>query len=196
WLTQDPASPHVREGASLSTATPIDTNYNPANAYLDDTRITMSSGFERPVLNGARWTLLGSYSHSGHRMLRGFLTDVPRPPSDATGFLETIDVNDVDADSHLITRERAHVVFVAGGDFLFGNGEGRGAVFDYTVPLVGPAPSVPEPSTLDRDAESRRQFIGAYVSAEWRPRRPGPGSARPRPHHTPHRPRASRAPAP
>src|SRR5262249_11169353 len=106
---------------------------------------------------------------SGQRMLRGFLTDVSNSPNNATGFLETIDINDIYADTHLITPERSHVVLVAGGDFLFGNGEGRGAVFDYTVPLSGPAPSVPEPSTLDRDAESRRQFIGAYVSAEWRP---------------------------
>src|SRR5262249_38155826 len=188
WLTQDPASPHVREGASLSTATPIDTNYNPANAYVDDTRITVSSGFDRPGIKGSRWTLTGSYSHSGQRMLRGFLTDVSNSPNNATGFLETIDINDIYADTHLITPERSHVVLVAGGDFLFGNGEGRGAVFDYTVPLSGPAPSVPEPSTLDRDAESRRQFIGAYVSAEWRPRPRGRRPPRPRPAPTAERP--------
>ena len=32
WLGQEPASPHVREGAALSTATPLDANYNPADA--------------------------------------------------------------------------------------------------------------------------------------------------------------------
>src|SRR5262249_8271900 len=30
WLTQNPASPHVRQGAVLSSATPLDANYNPA----------------------------------------------------------------------------------------------------------------------------------------------------------------------
>jgi len=169
WLTQDPASPHAREGTALSTATPLDTNYNPANAYIDETRLTVASGFERAAMKDARWTLTGSYSHSGQRMLRGFLTAIANTPDNATGFLETIDVNDIYVDSHLVTAERSHVVLVAGGDFLFGNGEGRGAVFNYSVPLTGPAPSVPEPTTLDRDAESRRQFIGAYGSAEWRP---------------------------
>lgn len=44
WLRQDPASPHPREGASLSTAVPIDANYNPADAFLDDTRVTGTFG--------------------------------------------------------------------------------------------------------------------------------------------------------
>src|SRR5262249_56598826 len=143
------------------------------------------AGFDRRASKGSRWTLAGSYSHPGQRMLRGFLTDVSNSPNNATGFLETIDINDIYADTHLITPERSHVVLVAGGDFLFGNGEGRGAVFDYTVPLSGPAPSVPEPSTLDRDAESRRQFIGAYVSAEWPPPRPPPPPPPPRPRTPP-----------
>lgn len=37
-LQQDPATPHVREGAALSTATPLDANYNPAGAYVNQNR--------------------------------------------------------------------------------------------------------------------------------------------------------------
>jgi outer membrane receptor protein involved in Fe transport len=169
WLTQNPASPHVREGKALSAATPLDANYNPANAFLDDTRVSVASGFERPVMDEAKWSLTGSYSHSSQRIMRGFLTDVSNTPTNATGFRENIDINDIYVDSHLVTAERSHVRFVAGGDFLFGNGEGRGAVFTYTAPLVGSAPTVTEPSTLDRDTGSRRQFFGAYASAEWTP---------------------------
>ena len=169
WLTQNPASPHVRDGAALTTATPLDANYNPANAFLDDTRLSVASGFERPVGGGATWSLTGSYSHSGQRIMRGFLTDLSNTPNNATGFRENIDINDIYVDSHVVTAEKSHVRFVAGGDFLFGNGEGRGAVFTYTTPLVGSAPSVIEPSTLDRDSGSRRSFFGGYVSAEWTP---------------------------
>ena len=49
-------------------------------------------------------------------------------------------------------------------------GEGRGATFTYTAPLAASsAPIVTEPTTLNLDTESRRQFFGGYVSAEWSP---------------------------
>src|SRR5439155_20794371 len=54
WLTQNPASPLVREGAALSTATPLDADYNPADAFLDDTRFSIAVGQERPILHNAR----------------------------------------------------------------------------------------------------------------------------------------------
>ena len=170
WLTQSPASPHVREGTALSTATPLDANYNPANAFLDDTRVTVAAGTERPVLHDARWSLTGSYSHSAQGIFRGFLTDVSNSRNNAAGFREDIDVNDIYADTHVTWPARSHVQIIAGGDFLFGNGEGHGATFAYTAPLAAAsAPSVTEPTTLNLDAESRRRFFGGYVSAEWTP---------------------------
>jgi outer membrane receptor protein involved in Fe transport len=170
WLAQTPASPHAREGAALSTATPLDANYNPADAFLDDTRFTVAAGTERPVLDNARWSLTGSFSHSGQRIFRGFLTDVSNTSHNATGFRENIDVNDIYADTHITWPKASHVQFIAGGDFLFGNGEGKGATFTYTAPLAGTsAPVVTEPTSLNLDSESRRQFLGGYVSAEWTP---------------------------
>lgn len=170
WLTQDPASPHVRAGAVLATATPLDANYNPANAFLDDTRFSVGFGHERPVLHGARWSLTGSYSHSGQAIFRGFLTDVADSRDNATGFREDIDVNDIYADTHVTWPATSRVQVTAGGDFLFGNGEGRGATFVYTAPLAATtAPAVTKPTMLNLDAESRRQFFGGYLSAEWTP---------------------------
>ena len=59
---------------------------------------------------------------------------------------------------------------MTGADLLFANGEATGATFTYTAPLNGASQTtVPEPTTLDKDAESRRIFVGAYGSAEWRP---------------------------
>ena len=170
WLEQNPASPHVREGAALSTATPLDANYNPANAFLDDTRLSFSFGTERAVMNDARWTTIASYSHSAQSIFRGFLSDVSNTPKNATGFREDIDVNDVYASSYVTWPVRPHLQMVAGGDFLLGNGEGRGATFSYTVPLTGAmATAVTEPTTLNLDAESRRVFGGGYAQLEWTP---------------------------
>ena len=78
--------------------------------------------------------MLGSYTHSAQRSSAGFLTDVSDTPDNATGFRENIDVNDLYGDVHLTFAERSHVRLVAGGDLLFGNGEGRGATFLYTAP--------------------------------------------------------------
>lgn len=170
WLNQDPASPHVREGSALSTATPLDANYNPAGAFLDDTRISFAFGAERTVRTNARWTTTASYSHSAQRMFRGFLTDVSNTLNNATGFKENIDINDLYADTHVIWPVASKVQFIVGGDFLFGNGEGRGATFTYTVPLSGTVVNpVAEPTTLDLDSESRRLFSGGYAQLEWTP---------------------------
>ena len=169
WLGQQPASPHVREGPALTTATPLDANYNPADAFLDDTRLTFAFGTERTVMNDARWTTTASYSHLGQSIFRGFLTDVSNTANNATGFREDIEVHDIYSDSHVTWSMRTHVRVVAGGDFLFGNGEGTGATFTYTVPLSGAASPVTAPATLNLDTGSRRAFSGGYAQVEWTP---------------------------
>ena len=170
WLNQQPASPHAREGAELTASTPLDANYNPADAFVDDTRVSVAFGIDRAIGSAGRWGTTASYSHSGQSMFRGFLKDVSNSPDNATGFRENIDMHDVYADTHLVWPVRSAVQLVAGGDFLFGNGEGRGATFGYTVPLSGvPATPVAEPTTLNLDAENRRAFSGAYAQLEWTP---------------------------
>ncbi|MFL5567182.1 MAG: TonB-dependent receptor [Gemmatimonadaceae bacterium] len=169
-LHQQPASPHPREGASLSAAVPLDANYNPADAYLNENRVAIAAGFERPVFGLASWGTTASYSFSGQRMFRGFLTDISDTPDNASGFKETIEINDIYADSHLIWSSVPQFRFLTGVDALFASGEGKGATFAYTVPLDGSTQAaVAEPSTLDLDSESERRFLGAYGSTEWRP---------------------------
>ena len=170
WLTQDPASPHPREGRVLSTSVQVDSNYNPARAFLDDARFSAAYGTEREIGGGAKWSVTGSFSHSSQRIFRGFLTDISNTANNATGYRENIDVNDVYVDSHIAWPERAHIRFVVGADLLFGSGEGRGATFTYTAPLAAAlAPAVPEPATLGLDTGARRTFGGVYALAEYTP---------------------------
>jgi iron complex outermembrane receptor protein len=169
-LRQDPASPHPREGGSLSSAVPLDANHNPAGAYLNENRIALMGGFERPIRGEATWGTTASYTFSGQRMFRGFLTDISNTPNNAAGFKENININDVYADTHVIWPVFSHVRFMTGADALFASGEARGATFTYTAPLDGLSQaSVAEPSTLDKDAGDERRFLGAYTSAEWQP---------------------------
>lgn len=177
WLTADlnilgqsPASPHPREGAGLTAKTPLDANYNPDGAYVDETRLFFSGGFERPVVHGATWSGTASYTHSAQGMFRGFLTDVSNGANNAAGFKEEIDINDLYADTHIVWPAHANVRWLAGADVLAAAGEGKGATFTYTAPLTAAsAPRVNEPSTLNLDSGSDRLFFGAYGSAEWRP---------------------------
>jgi len=170
FLDQGPASPHPREGPGLSTQVPLDANYNPADASIEEARFALSGGWERPVLNGATWGTTLSYTFSKQDMFRGFLTDISNTPNNASGFKEEIDVNDIYGDTHLIFRQKSNVRFMTGADLLIATGEGKGATFDYTVPLnASTATTVPEPSTLDKDSESERTFAGIYGMAEWRP---------------------------
>lgn len=169
-LNQNPASPHPRQGAVLSASVPLDANYNPANARLNETRLALSVGHDRQVMGDARWSLTGSYTHSGQDIFRGFITNIANAANNASGFVESIDVNDIYADTHITWPARSHVQLVAGGDFLFANGEGRGATFNYTVPLsAATATSVTEPSTLNLDSGNRRSFFGGYALAEFTP---------------------------
>lgn len=169
-LRQDPASPHPREGTSLSTAVAVDANYNPANARMNEDRFALSAGFDRPAMKGGTWGTTISVTHSAQKMFRGFLTDISNNANNASGFLENIDVNDAYADTHLIWPEKSHMRFMLGADALFAGGEAKGATFNYTVPLnASTATSVAEPTTLDKDAEDQRLFLGAYASTDWHP---------------------------
>jgi len=119
-------------------------------------------------LMGTAWATMASFTHSSQRMFRGFLTNIANTSGNSSGFKENIDINDLYADTHLIWPSRSNVRFMTGADALLAFGEAKGAVFTYTAPLSGAfAPPVPEPSTLDRDAEDERMFWGAYGSAEW-----------------------------
>src|SRR6185436_9862072 len=125
---------------------------------------------DRPVLKGSQWSTMASFTHSAQSMFRGFLTDISDSPNNASGFRENIDVNDLYLDSHILWAARGKLRFMTGADVLFANGEAKGATFSYTAPLDGSSePAVSEPTNLDKDAEDRRLFLGAYGSVEVRP---------------------------
>jgi iron complex outermembrane receptor protein len=169
WLDQNPASPRPREGATLSPLVPVDSNQNMAGAFLNDHRFTAMGGSERK-LSGGDWFTSVSVSHARQDMFRGFLTNVEDAPDNAHGFREQVHLTDVYADSHVSWKLPHGMRFLAGGDYLHGTGNARGADFDYTAPLNGlVAPVAPSPADLDFHINDRRDFFGAYGSVEWSP---------------------------
>jgi outer membrane receptor protein involved in Fe transport len=168
-LNQDPASPHVRQGAALSTATPLDANYNPAGAFLNDRRVAAFFGMDRT--SGPRtWTTTAALSHASADILRGFLQSVTDSGLNARGLREQIDLTDLYVDSHAAWTSVPRLRLMLGSDFLHGAGAAKGAAFDYHVPLSGAtATGVTVPSVLTVGIDDRRDFAGAYASAEWTP---------------------------
>lgn len=169
WLDQDPASPRVRDGQTLSSQNPVDANYNPDGAFLNDHRVTLMGGFERRAAGGL-WSTTLSVSHSDQNLLRGFLQSLSDTEDNAHGFREKIGLTDVYLDAHLSWRLPHSVTLLLGGDYLHGEGNATGADFDYTVPLNGSAATaVTPPDVLDVHINDRRDFAGAYGSVEWSP---------------------------
>jgi iron complex outermembrane receptor protein len=163
-LAQHPASPSPLVGTTLA---PIDTNQNPAGAFLNEQKLTAAVGIERPGWHGGRWTMSASFGHSGQDVFRGFLSDAASASNNATGFREQISIFDIYADTHLAWSVRSGLRFIAGSDFLHGNAAANGATFDYFAPLGGTPATVSQASGLGLHIEDRREFFGAYSLAEW-----------------------------
>lgn len=169
WLDQNPASPRVREGPTLSPNNPVDANYNPAGAFLDDHRFTGMVGFDRKV-GGALWSTTGSVSHSRQDRFRGFVTALDdEVEENARGVKQRIHLTDVYVDSHLSWKLPRSVTFLAGADYLHGTGTAEGADFPYHVTLDGSPVQVAKPDVLDVTINDHRDFFGPYASVEWRP---------------------------
>jgi outer membrane receptor protein involved in Fe transport len=169
WLDQDPASPHPREGKQLSDRVPLDANHNPEGAFLNERRIAVNTGYDRPLGN-AEWSTSASFSHASQKILRGFLAEVSNSDPNARGIRETIELTDIYFDTHLAWTS-GHTKLVAGLDHLHGEGEAKGGDFDYFVALDGSNPPaealLPPPSQVS--IGDRREFSGLYSFFEWNP---------------------------
>lgn len=168
-----PPSPILRTGAALTTLTPIDANYNPANARIDENRYHADLGYTLPTRLG-KWETIVSFANSSTRDIRGFLR--PELIDDGSDNADTQDQHRMILDGYFnthVTREFAsHVHLDFGADLLFGLGSQRSSNGACFVPLSGrvlapPTTSVPvdEINTI-RDL---RRFGGEYAEFGWHP---------------------------
>jgi outer membrane receptor protein involved in Fe transport len=171
FLQQEPASPHVRQGRTLTTATPLDANHNPGDAKLDENRFHLVSGYERAIASGA-WTTTLALTRTERDLTRGFLAEVDDAADpNAAGFSQDQSQTDVYFDTHFARRFSPEVNLIAGLDYLYGKGESEGENFDYHVHLDGSGAQasgdVPVQETTG--LEDERGFGGLYAQVEWTP---------------------------
>ncbi len=167
WLQQDPNTPHIREGRKLSSTTPIDANYNPANAHIDQNRFHIVGGYDA-TLGGSPWTTTLAISRSNFDIKRGFLVDVAESDPNAFGFTQDRDVTDVYFDTHVVRSISPALRMIAGVDHLYGNGDAKSATLDYFVPLAGGrGERASEEPAEEFDARTKRNFSGVYATSQW-----------------------------
>ena len=166
-----PPSPVVRVGSALTDLTPLNANFNPANAQIDENRYHGALGWTEDTAWGT-WVVLASYAHSDIIDIRAFLHP------DLSGAADTQDqhrlVNDGYFDTHLESEQIADVTIIAGTDLLYGYG--RQATLNgnsaYTVPLNGsvvPPPTWALPVNEIGSVNDKRLFVGQYFQADWKP---------------------------
>ncbi len=165
-----PPNPIIRSGAGLTGLTPINANFNPADARIDQNEYHGQVGYERPTALGD-WSTLVSIAHSDIKDARAFLH--PDLSGDADSQNQDRHIDDDYIDTHL-TNTFGPSVLTAGADLLYGHGQQttRNGNTGYTVPLDGsvlPPPTsqiaVNEIGKLDDD----RVFAGQYAQLDWKP---------------------------
>jgi iron complex outermembrane recepter protein len=166
-----PPSPIIRVGSGLTNLTPIDSNFNPADAKIDEDKYQLAVGYSQPTAIGT-WDTLVSLAYSNITDIRAFLEP------DLTGAADTQNQNrhidDDYFDTHVTNTSVRNTTLMVGTDLLYGLGtqttqNGNAA---YTVPLNG---SVIPPSTAQvlvneiGTVNDKRIFGGQYAQLDWKP---------------------------
>jgi outer membrane receptor protein involved in Fe transport len=166
-----PPSPVVRDGAALTTLTPVNADFNPADARIDENKFQVTLGYSRPTAWG-QWDTLVSAAHSDIVDIRAFLHPDLSGAADSQNQRRLI--NDDYFDTHLTTYLSGDTTLIFGGDLLYGLGRqtGLNGNSGYTVPLDGsvlPPPTTAIPVNEVGTIDDQRLFVGQYAQLDWKP---------------------------
>jgi iron complex outermembrane receptor protein len=170
FVKDAPPSPVINAGTGLTALTPINANFNPANAEIAENKYQGDIGWTQPTALGT-WDTLLSYAHSDVRYIAAFLH------ADLSGTADTQDqkrlVNDGYFDTHITNEQIPNVTIIGGADLLYGYGR-QSTLNDngaYTVPLNGsvvPPPTTALPVNEIGSVNDKRWFMGQYIQADWK----------------------------
>ncbi|MDE2256491.1 MAG: TonB-dependent receptor [Xanthomonadaceae bacterium] len=166
-----PPSPVVRSGTTLSPAIPVDANFNPADARIDQDQNHLAIGYARDTAWG-EWSSRVSITRSNITDIRAFLHPDLSGAADTQNQSRRID--DDYLDTHLTHRFGNSLAFIVGADALYGYGTQttRNGNSAYTVPLDGsvlPPPTTSLPVNEIGVVRDRRNFLGQYAQLDWNP---------------------------
>ncbi len=166
-----PPSPLLRAGTGLTALTPIDANFNPADARIDQLQYHLAIGYSIPTAWG-NWDTRFSYAYSDITDMRGFLHP------DQSGAVDTQNqrryIDDGYFDTHLASTLKGGTTLIVGMDLLYGLGRQTtlNGNSGYTVPLDGsvlPPPISAIPVSEIGTVDDHRLFAGQYAQLDWKP---------------------------
>jgi outer membrane receptor protein involved in Fe transport len=166
-----PSSPVELEGTALTRQTPLDANYNPLDARIDEDRARFALSYTVATPLG-EWATAASLSHARIADIRGFL----RPDLfNADSQNQRRHIDDDYGDTHVTSQLGPTARLVWGADLLYGHAEQDSLNGGYNPALDG---SVPLPRTTDlhvdeiNSVDDRRVFTGQYAQLNWTPAKP------------------------
>ncbi len=166
-----PPSPIIRVGPGLTNLTPINSNFNPADAKINEDKYQLAVGYTQPTAFGT-WDTLLSVAHSNITDIRAFLEPDLSGPADTQNQSRHID--DDYLDTHVTNTRFANTTLVVGADLLYGRGTqtSRNGNAAYTVPFDGsviPPPTSALPVNEIGSTNDKRLFGGQYAQIDWKP---------------------------
>ena len=163
-----PGSPVELEGTALTTQTPLDANYNPLDARINEDRAHGALGYAIATPLGD-WQTTESISHAHIIDIRGFL----RPDLvNADSQNQRRNIDDDYGDTHITSQLGPSARLVWGADLLYGHATQTSVNGSYTPSLDG---STPLPRTTDLHVDEinsvadKRVFTGQYAQLNWTP---------------------------
>jgi iron complex outermembrane receptor protein len=166
-----PPSPVIRVGTALNTLTPINANFNPADARINQDQYHLAVGYSLPTAWGA-WETLASFAYSDITDIRAFLHPDLSGAADTQHQRRHID--DGYLDSHLSYKLSGDTTLIAGADLLYGHGQQTtlNGNSGFTVPLDGTVLPPPTSAVAVNEigtVNDRRVFAGQYAMLDWKP---------------------------
>jgi len=168
----------LRDGTTLHDELPIDANYNPARAKLDQERYQLSLGLEGMSALG-NWSSKLAFTRTLDDILRGFLrgTAFSEPPDggvgdglQADGYSQKRGITDIYLDVHVTKDLYADLNLTYGVDYLHGLGSQHAINFGYCVDPSGQEWICDGAHHADEIVRSddKRDFGGLYSQVDWK----------------------------
>lgn len=166
-----PPSPVIRSGTTLTSLTPINANFNPADAKIKENAYQLALDYTHPTPLG-EWETRASYAYSKITDVRAFLHPDLSGAADTQNQSRLIEDGYLDTHLDIEDSERARVL--VGADLLYGRGT-QVTLNDnsaYTAPLDGsalPPPTSAVPPDEVGALDDKRVFAGQYAQIDFHP---------------------------
>jgi len=169
----------LRDGPEMHTELPIDANFNPAGAKLNQDRYHLAMGLDGGSKDNS-WAVTLAVTRTTDDILRGFLRgDAFNAPPDAgvgdglqaDGYSQSRGITDIYFDAHVSHNVTPQLNLTYGIDHLHGGGSEHAINFGYCIDQSGHEYTCDGARHADEIVQSsdQREFSGLYLQMDYKP---------------------------